>query len=116
MTVNGRAYRRQLWAPATSVIGGGALRSPTAQDTRRRGKNSSQRGLSNTEDWLPTPTARDHKDCGSNWDFDKAADKKRLAGVVNQECQSRTGDALYLNPSFVEEMMGFPVGHTVLEP
>jgi len=27
-----------------------------------------------------------------------------------------TGAATYLNPSFVEEMMGFPVGWTVSEP
>jgi hypothetical protein len=63
---------------------------------------------------LPTPTTRDHKDCGKNWDFNKAADKFRLPGVINRECQSQIGDALYLNPSFVEEMMGFPVGWTAL--
>lgn len=158
MTRNGRAYRRQLWAPAISGIGGGVLptpRTPTTHDYRRRGTNSDQRGLSNIEDWvlptpqardhrigsgpdterwkrkqregwsmnlndavlaLPTPAARDHKDCGSSWNFQKAADKKRLAGAVNRECQSQTGDALYLNPSFVEEMMGFPIEHTALGP
>ncbi len=59
MTRNGLAYRQRLWVLAISGIDGGALRLPTAQDTRRRGKNSSQRGLSNTEDWLPTPKASD---------------------------------------------------------
>ena len=27
-----------------------------------------------------------------------------------------TGEALYLNPSFVEEMMGFPIGWSALKP
>jgi hypothetical protein len=27
-----------------------------------------------------------------------------------------TGTATYLNPSFVEEMMGFPIGWTVSKP
>jgi hypothetical protein len=58
---------------------------------------------------LPTPCARDHKDAGKNVDFDKVAAKGRLAGVVHQAAGSTpTGEAMYLNPAFVEEMMGFP--------
>ncbi|MFZ9087028.1 MAG: hypothetical protein ACO3C6_10815, partial [Steroidobacteraceae bacterium] len=48
---------------------------------------------------LPTPVARDWKGVGR-------ADQ--LPTVLTP-----TGAATYLNPSFVEEMMGFPVGWTV---
>ena len=105
MTRNGRAYRQALWAPAISGIGGGVLRSPTAQDTRKRGKNSSQRGLSNIEDWLLTPTATDWKG-RTNWEAAGRNGPQRLSDFLP------TGEATYLNPSFVEEMMGFPVGWT----
>jgi hypothetical protein len=49
-----------MWAPAIGVIGGGVLPTPTTQEWKRRGPNSSQQGLSNTENWmLPTPVAKD---------------------------------------------------------
>jgi hypothetical protein len=64
---------------------------------------------------LPTPTTRDHKDSGPNVNFEKVAAKSKLPGVVVIACQA-TGEATYLNPSFVEEMMGYPIGHTVLKP
>jgi hypothetical protein len=49
-----------MWAPATGEIGGGVLPTPTTQEWKRRGPNSSQQGLSNTENWmLPTPVAKD---------------------------------------------------------
>jgi len=51
---------------------------------------------------LPTPVARDWKGVGR-------ADQ--LPTVLTP-----TGAATYLNPYFVEEMMGFPVGWTVLKP
>jgi hypothetical protein len=44
----------------TDVIGFGLLPTATTQDFKRRGPNSRQQGLSNTENWmgmLPTPTA-----------------------------------------------------------
>lgn len=58
MTRNGRAYRQRLWVPAISGTGGGALPTPTTMEWKRRGPNSSQQGLSNTENWLPTPVAQ----------------------------------------------------------
>lgn len=199
MTRNGLAYRRRLWAPATSETAGGALPigpdgtpglptpsacvandgegvstwmaqrervkltakngngmgmpltiaaqllpTPTTQEHKRRGPNSSQQGLSNVENWavgsptplLPTPQARDWRTASPpgtrRWE------RKQQAGwsqnlndiapalptptakdhkVVGREGQlptvlTPTGAATYLNPSFVEEMMGFPVGWT----
>jgi hypothetical protein len=65
---------------------------------------------------LPTPTTRDYKDSGLNMNYQKAAEKGRLPGVVVMQCSTQNGGGTYLNPSFVEEMMGFPVGWTVLKP
>jgi hypothetical protein len=47
---------------------------------------------------LPTPTAQDYKGVGR---------EGQLPTVLTP-----TGAATYLNPSFVEEMMGYPVGWT----
>ena len=63
---------------------------------------------------LPTPTTRDYKDSGENMNYKKAAEKKRLAGVLNHTHSNLTGEGTYLNPQFVEEMMGFPIGWTDL--
>ena len=65
---------------------------------------------------LPTPTARDWKDSGPNTNYEKAAKKKRLAGVLNHTHSNLTGEGTYLNPQFCEEMMGFPIGWTDLNP
>jgi hypothetical protein len=51
---------------------------------------------------LPTPLARDWKGVG------------RAGQLPNSFVP--TGGGTYLNPSFVEEMMGFPVGWTALKP
>ena len=61
---------------------------------------------------LPTPTSRDWKDSGENMNYKKAAEKKRLVGVLNHTHSDLTGEDTTLNPAFVEEMMGFPIGWT----
>ena len=61
---------------------------------------------------LPSPVSRDWKDSGQNMNYKKAAEKKRLAGVLNHTYSDLTGEDTTLNPAFVEEMMGFPVGWT----
>lgn len=58
---------------------------------------------------LPTPTANDSKNSTlppscKNWDS--------LPGHMLRDNSIPTGEPMYLNPSFVEEMMGFPVGWT----
>ena len=58
---------------------------------------------------LLTPTATDWKG-RTNWQAAGRNGPQRLPDLIP------TGAATYLNPSFVEEMMGFPVGWTVCEP
>jgi hypothetical protein len=164
LMLNGHVFRRQMWAPATEGIGGGALPTPRshrvmaarleAQQTdkrRNRGKGpnleeaiawmlptprtcsamaawldtagnlegerfpnletvvaremldqpSSLKCLSADINLLPTPLARDHKGSGRDG---------QLPTVLTP-----TGEATYLNPSFVEEMMGFPIEWTALK-
>ena len=143
MTVNGRAYRRQLWAPATDVIAGGALPTPKASDGER-GRDQARtrpdakgRELATVlRDSLPTPRANSAMTCELQSQASKpnpnletvmgqlltpcATDYK---GRTNWQAAGRngpqrlsdslpTGAGMYLNPSFVEEMMGFPVGWT----
>jgi hypothetical protein len=51
---------------------------------------------------LPTPVAKDWKG-------------RSQRGDLLPDSFVPTGGGIYLNPSFVEEMMGFPVGWTVCE-
>ena len=85
--LSGHVFAHQNWEPVTVVTGGGLL---------------------------PTPNTRDYKDAGPNVNFQKVAAKSKLAGVVVINCKA-TGESTYLNPSFVEEMMGFPTGWTALK-
>ena len=59
---------------------------------------------------LPTPTTNDSKNASLP---PSQADQDGLAGAMLRDDSIPTGAATYLNPSFVEEMMGFPVGWTV---
>jgi hypothetical protein len=87
MTRNGLAYAPRIWAGLIAGTDGGLL---------------------------PTPTAREHKDSGPNVNYEKLAKKSRLSGVLVLNCSAQLGGATYLNPCFVEEMMGYPVGWTDL--
>jgi hypothetical protein len=111
---NGRAYRQVLWAPVIKEIGGGLLPTPRSQEP---GSTSHTHGDSVMERVclqmgvptkkypapLPTPVARDWKG------------RSTRNGVLPNSFVP-TGGGMHLNPSFVEEMMGFPVGWTALKP
>jgi hypothetical protein len=61
---------------------------------------------------LPTPTTRDWKD-GSQQACQNVEANGLLGREIHQATGStQTGEAMYLNPAFVEEMMGFPAGWT----
>ena len=91
ITVNGVAYQRHILEPVTrETVGGWSGR-------------------------LPTPCARDYKDAGENMNYKKAAEKGRLPGVIVESRLNKTGNDTYLNPRFVEEMMGYPIGYTEIQ-
>lgn len=58
---------------------------------------------------LPTPTTNDSKNSSLP---PSQINRDGLAGMMLRDDSIPTGEATYLNPSFVEEMMGFPVGWT----
>lgn len=117
MTVNGHAYRHRLWAHATSGIGGGLLPTPRTCSAMaaRIDTLGNLRGdrFPNLETvmarMLPTPTTNDAKNASLP---PSQAQRDGLAGQMLRDDSIQTGAGTYLNPSFVEEMMGFPVGWT----
>jgi len=198
--LSGHVFRRQMWAPAIGVIGGGLLRTPTVgminqdrsqdpqymskllakgqtvtlaaqmksaqmlptpkacdgergRDKARARPDTKSRELATVvrDQMLPTPNAGEAKQTGNveNWQRRQSlkaqqgqnlqmplsvavkmlptpvannsknaslppsqAERNSLAGAMLRDDSIPTGAATYLNPSFVEEMMGFPVGWT----
>jgi hypothetical protein len=158
---NGLASRRVMWAPAISVIGGGALPTPKANSAmtvdlrtqqnrpelqpnletvmarmlptpaacvandgerpetwlarrervKAKGINGNGMGMPLTiaAQLLPTPTVND---AGNSTLPPSLRGRDSLPGQMLRDDSIPTGPGTHLNPSFVEEMMGFPVGWT----
>jgi hypothetical protein len=89
------------------------LPTPRANDAEKRGNfdpHNPRNGLPAAVRLLPTPTTNDSKNASLPL---SQAERDGLAGAMLRDDSIPTGAATYLNPSFVEEMMGFPVGWTV---
>ena len=139
MMLNGQLFQQEMWEAVTFENVCGSLPTPNTMDhlpprgldsmikqtqVHRKGRTK----LANLREAvnpqavklfnelqqlkLPTPCSRDWKDSGDNMNYKKAAEKKRLAGVLNHTHSDLTGEDMTLNPAFLEEMMGFPVGWT----
>ena len=71
-----------------------------------------------TKEWttknqmLPTPTASEHK---ARMKDTTQAGKCLSAMAKRDELSVQTGGNMFLNPCFVEEMMGYPIGWTDLK-
>lgn len=116
--LNGHVFRRQMWAHVTGAIGGGVLPTPRTcsamaarLDTTGNLEGNRFPNLETViaRDMLPTPTVNDSKNASLP---PSQADRDGLAGAMLRDDSIQTGVATYLNPSFVEEMMGFPIGWT----
>ena len=60
---------------------------------------------------LPTPSAMEHKATAKNW---KHQSGHMLSSIARRgELSPPTGKDMFLNPAFVEEMMGYPIGWLV---
>ena len=115
MTANGCAYELVMWEAPTAEIVGGLLPTPIASEAIEQKVKFKQGGTPLLAALLPTPTARDYKDSGPNMNYKKAAKKGRLPGVIVESRSNKTGNDTYLNPRFVEEMMGYPIGYTEVQ-
>jgi hypothetical protein len=116
---NGQLFQQVMWEPVIAGSEFGLLPTPRRGETSdlksTPGNHFSLSAWARQGHWmLPTPTTRDYKDSGPNVNYQKAADKGRLPGSIVVQCSAQNGGATYLNPSFVEEMMGYPIGWTDL--
>ncbi len=115
MTVAGRAFRHRLPVPRTTAIAGGALQyvpTPTVSGNynRKGASPTSGNGLATWAKMYPTPCAR-------------ASKGSPPAALVRKNGRSRANDRIDhaimaqdggpLNPTWVEWLMGWPLGHTV---
>jgi len=133
--LNGHVFQRQWLEPVTSETGGGQFvtlptpntmdhlpqRSPEALKRQMEGPRKGRTKLANLREavnpktqrlfnsMLPTPVATDYKG-RSGQGHQERHGVKRISDVLTQ-----TGDRMSLNPSFVEEMMAYPIGWTDLE-
>jgi len=121
---NGHVFQRVLWEPAIKEIGGGLLRTPTvgmvnqdrSQDPQymskllAKGQTVTLAAQMKSAEMLPTPTANYSKNSALP---PSQVNRDGLAGAMLRDPSVQTNEATYLNPSFVEEMMGYPVGWTV---
>ena len=97
----------------------GILPTPCAQDFKKRGVNSKQKGLPEMFrkwDWLLTPGASDGMRIMMTMDNLKRHRKKNAAqsNLSEQIAHKNGGGTSQLSPLFVEEMMGYPLIYLVL--
>ncbi len=118
MTVDLRTQQnRPDLQPNLETVMARMLPTPKASDGERgRDKARSRpdvkaRELATTvrDQMLPTPTTNDSKNSSLP---PSQINRDGLAGAMLRDDSIPTGEATYLNPCFVEEMMGFPVGWT----
>ena len=137
MTVNGRLYQLHNAEHPTSDVDGLVLPTPTASDagpaailnentnivytgkgTPRKVSNNGVNGslgLARTVMLLPTPTVNESKNNPSGASQWARHDSLNVEAAKLQGLDKTTGKDFRLNPLFVEEMMGFPIGFTVLK-
>lgn len=77
----------------------------------------SERPTADTESsWLPTPTARDSSGATNTTAVQRNRYKR---GMLRYWLHARAGFpncTTYPHPEFLEQLMGFPIGHTELKP
>jgi DNA (cytosine-5)-methyltransferase 1 len=106
--------RDRWWLVAYSSSGTSQLRRKSQPVFAETGKveakkeewERSRNSFGDSRKTSTNPTARDHKGKQS------PGYKERGYGTLLPDALIPTGDPMYLNPSFVEEMMGFPIGWT----
>ena len=123
-TVNGVAFQRHILEPVTREIGGGLLPTPLASAMDRKSKFK-QGGTPLLRALLPTPRAAKGMEMRLSKNMAKLEHKKYLEtemaarihthGETHLTNSKEIGENGVLNPSFVEILMGFPLGWTELK-
>lgn len=122
LMLNGHLFQRQIWEPAINEKECGSLPTPRANSamtvdlTTQQNRPELQPNLETVmARMLPTPVNSIYKDVGPKGSKSSIHQAKRgeLCGVIKELKDSiPIGIPTYLNPFFVEEMMGYPVGWT----
>ena len=121
--LNGHVFQQVLWEPAINATAGGLLPTPRAVLGRNsrvdcpshlswaQDPNSKRAAFLEVQiaKLLPTPMARDYKGPQGK------GHKERGYGENLSDALTPIGKGIYLNPFFIEEMMGYPTGWTELK-
>lgn len=132
MTRSGTAYRRQPSVPLTDATGSSSWPTPVASDAGKDRGSSAGWGLRNAVRQWPTPTASDGFQGGTTqgnrkspnlsiavycWATPTSSDAtggpgRAVSSTGGTNLRTQAGGAL--NPTWVEALMGFPLGWTDL--
>ena len=123
MMRNGKTFRRQPWALPIAESASGLWPTPCKSDQGRTSYNANNRIAQGHQEDLstavhvrmfPTPTATMHKG-SSPAALTRKDGQDRSRDRLDHFLQSLEGSG-QLNPTWVEWLMGFPTGHTDLQP
>jgi hypothetical protein len=130
MMRNGKTYRRQPWALPIAESASGCVPTPRKTEIKNSVSHLQERAqphrkgpgsLTSYIQWLeagrpmfPTPTATMHKG-SSPAALTRKDGQDRSRGRLDHFLQALEGSG-QLNPMWVEWLMGFPTGHTDLQP
>ena len=117
MTRNGIAYQLPPLVPLTGATGSGLWQTPVADDAvnRKNGKwNSRGEPKLSAQVLWPTPQANDNRNRGHLGM--PAIQRRALIGKQLMLSMVVSDTSGQLNPTFVEWLMGFPLGWTDCEP
>ena len=116
MTRNGALFQQPPWEPLTDETASSLWPTPTTQDhiirksTQQKPGSMHSVGLGDAVRMWPTPTARDGKGAANY-----KSSKRNAADLTNQARSADGAQRGSLNPTWVEWLMGFPLGWTDLE-
>ena len=123
MMRNGKTYRRQPWALPIAESVSGLWPTPCKSDQGRTSYTANNRIAQGHQEDLstavhvrmfPTPTATMHKG-SSPAALTRKDGQDRSRDRLDHALQAMEGSGA-LNPTWVEWLMGFPTGHTDLQP
>ena len=127
MTLSGAAYPLPKQELRIAAIDGGAWPTPQARDATPRGAQAKRYTNPERSNGLPdavahfaarwpTPSATDHKGSGVTGDLRDRLDYAVERGATKTNTYSVPQSGGQLNPTWVEWLMGWPLGWTALEP
>jgi hypothetical protein len=115
LMLNGECWEQTTWEHVTNVTASGLLPTPTVHGNNNAPKQGTKRGtgLATAVRMFPTATATAHKGWSKN--HNRADTDDRIDYTIEREA-ALNGQTGRLNPTWVEWLMGWPLGWTELKP